>query len=65
MSEHYKYDGECDGCQYHSSAKLPDGSMAHMCGYTSALTAWACVKEEMGDSYGSMHMGENEGKIQN
>ena len=47
MSEqHYKYEGECEGCQYHLSAKLPDGSMAHMCGYTSMVTAWACVKEE-------------------
>ena len=47
MSEqHYKYEGECEGCQYHASAKLPDGDTAHMCLYHSMLTAWACVKEE-------------------
>lgn len=49
--EHYHYDGQCDGCKYHSSVKLPDGDTAHMCGYISVATAWACVKEERGEEY--------------
>lgn len=61
MSEEYK----CKGCQYHIetySEALKEN--VHACLYTSKTTAWACVHKEKGDSYGSMHMGEDERKVQ-
>lgn len=61
MSEDYK----CNGCQYHIetySEALKE--YVHACTYISKTTAWACVYEEKGDSYGSMHMGEDERKVQ-